>query len=58
MQQDLLPIPPDSPGGDDWLARAAGPQPLGNAIDKEVDDVELRQVAAREGLVFLPTAAR
>jgi hypothetical protein len=42
MQQDLLPIPPDPPSGDDRLARAAGAQPLGNAIDKQVDNVELR----------------
>src|SRR5215831_8980261 len=58
MQKDLLPIPPDPPGGDHWLARAAGPQPLGNAVNKQVDDVELRQIAAREGLIFLPQPLR
>src|SRR5215472_4921131 len=42
MQQDLLAIPTDPPSGDDRLAWAAGSQSLSNAIDKQVDNVELR----------------
>ena len=53
-KQHLAAVLADAPGGDHRLARLAGAQPLGDAVDIEVDDRVLRQVALRERLVFRP----
>src|SRR5690606_41542168 len=45
VEQQLRSVGADAPGAKDRLARLAGPSPLGDAADEEVDDGELGQVA-------------
>jgi len=44
----------DAPGRQHRLARLAQVQPLGHAVEEQVRDVELAQVAPRKSLVLLP----
>ena len=44
----------DAPGRQHRLARLAQVQPLGHAVQEQVDDVELAEIPLREGLVFVP----
>ena len=50
----LRPSVADAPGRQHRLAGLTRPQPLGDAVDEEVDDPVLGQIAAREPLVFRP----
>ena len=54
MQQRLLAVRQDPPGGQHRLTRLAQMQPLGNTIDKQIKEREFRQVAAGKCLVFCP----
>jgi hypothetical protein len=54
VQEHLAAVARDAPGGEHRLARLAGPQPLGDAVDEQIDDVVLGQVAAGERLVLGP----
>jgi hypothetical protein len=54
-KQRLLAVPQNAPGCQHRPARLSQMQPLGNAVDKQVGDSKLRQVAAGEPLI--PTAA-
>jgi len=54
VQQRLLAVRQDAPGCQYRLARLSQMQPLGDAVDKQIEDVELRQVATGEPLVFGP----
>ena len=42
VQQRLFAVRQNTPGSQDRLARLPQMQPLGNAIDKQVDDLEFR----------------
>jgi hypothetical protein len=53
-QQVLGPLRVDAPGSQHRLPRLAQVQPLGHAVEEEVDDVEFAQIALREGLVLVP----
>ena len=50
----MRPSVADAPGRQHRLAGLTRPQPLGDAVDEEVDDAVLGQIAAREPLVFRP----
>jgi hypothetical protein len=52
VQQRLLAVGQNAPGRQNGLTRLAQMQPLGNPVDEQVDDLELRQIAARKGLVL------
>ena len=47
-----------APGGQHCLARLPQMQPLGDAVDKQVDHFELGQIAAGKRLVFRPQSLR
>jgi hypothetical protein len=47
-----------SPGGQHRLARLPQMQPLGEAVDEQVDHLELGQIAAGKRLVFCPQPLR
>lgn len=54
VQQDLLALQRDAPGRQHRLAGLAQMQPLGDPVDEQIQQVELRQIATRERLVILP----
>jgi hypothetical protein len=54
VQEHLAAVAGDAPGDEHVLARLAGAEPLGDAIDEQVYDVVLGQVAAGERLVLGP----
>ena len=54
MQQNLAAVGGNPPRRQHRLARLAEMQPLGDAVDEEIDDVELGEVAGREGFVLGP----
>jgi hypothetical protein len=47
-----------TPGGEHRLARLPQMQPLGKAVDEQVDHRELGQIAAGKRLVFRPQSLR
>ena len=54
MQQHPAALHRKAPGRQNRLAFGARPQPLGDAIDKQIDDLVLAQVPLGERLVILP----
>jgi hypothetical protein len=58
VQQHLAAVAGDAPGRQHRLARLAEMQPLGDAVNEEIDDVEFGEVARREGFVLGPQPLR
>src|SRR5262249_59278598 len=56
MEQHLVPLLRDTPRAEHRLAGQPHVQALGDAVDEEIGDDELSEVAAREGFVLLPQA--
>src|SRR5438552_6613219 len=54
VQQRLLAVRQKAPGRQHCLAWLAQMQPLGNAVDKQVDDLELCQLAPGKPFIFGP----
>jgi hypothetical protein len=54
VKEDLPAVLGNTPGAEDSLARQPGVQPLGDAVDEEVGNGKLTEVAAGERFVFLP----
>ena len=54
MQQDALARRGEAPGRHGRLAPLAGADALGDAVDEEVDDLVLAEVAGREVLIVAP----
>src|SRR5439155_11731402 len=53
-QEDLLALLVDAPRAEDRLAGEPRAEPLGDAVDEEVQELVLRQAPGREHLVLLP----
>jgi hypothetical protein len=53
-EQDLASVLADAPGGQNRLTPLARPQPLGDAVDEQIDDGVLGEIALAEILVFDP----
>src|SRR3954447_955061 len=54
VQEDLAALRANAPGGHHRLTRLTSSKPLGNAIDEQIDDPMLTEVARRERLVLSP----
>ena len=54
MQQHTTALNRKTPGRQNRLAFGARPQTLGDAIDKQIRDLVLAQIARRKRLVVLP----
>ena len=54
MQENLLALEREAPGRQHRLSPLPGPQPLGDAVDEEVGDLELAKVALGEAEVVRP----
>ena len=53
-QEDLLALLVDAPRAEDRFAGKAGTEPLGDAVDEQVEELVLREVPGRERFVLLP----
>src|SRR6185312_15146753 len=53
-KEDLATVLADAPGGQHSFATLARSQPLGDAVDEQVDDGVLGEIALAEVLVFGP----
>jgi len=53
-QEDLLALLVDAPRAEDRFAGKAGTEPLGDAVDEQVEELVLREVPGRERRVLLP----
>jgi len=53
-QQDLASVLANPPGCEHGLTPLAGPQPLSDAVDEQVDDGGLGKIAFAEVLIFGP----
>jgi len=54
VQEGLFAVRLDAPSRQHCLARLAQMQPLGNPVDKQVGNFELRQIPGGECLIFRP----
>jgi hypothetical protein len=54
VEEHLAAVDGEAPGGQHRLAPLPGPDPLGDAVDEQVGDVILGEIAALEGLIVLP----
>ena len=53
-QEDVLALLVDAPRAEDRFAGKAGTEPLGDAVDEQVEELVLREVPGRERRVLLP----
>ena len=56
-KQDLAPVLADPPSGEDRLTPLARPQPLGKALDEQIDD-GVRKIALERSPRIRPADAR
>jgi hypothetical protein len=54
VEQHLTTVEGEAPGGQHRLAPLPGADPLGDAVDEQIGDVVLGEIARLEGLVVLP----
>jgi len=57
-QQNLASVGADAPGGEHRFAPLARRQPLGDAVDEQIDDVMLGKITLAKGLILRPQPFR